>query len=110
MIKITELKLPLDAGDDALLTAAASVLRCPENRIRALQLTKKAVDSRKKDNIFFVCNVEAEVTGDEDELIRRSRSNKVGKAEPYVYEEPALRRESPFRPVIAGFGPTGFFA
>ncbi len=110
MIKITEIKLPLDAADDALLTAAASVLRCPESRIRALNLTKKAVDSRKKDNIFFVCNVEAEVTGDEDELIRRSRSNKVGKAEPYVYEQPELRRTSPFRPVIAGFGPAGFFA
>ena len=110
MIKITEIKLPLDADDDALRIAAASVLRCPESRIRTLSLTKKAVDSRKKDNIFFVCNVEAQVTGDEDELICRSRSNKVSKAEPYVYEEPELRRVSPFRPVIAGFGPAGFFA
>ena len=57
MIKITEIKLPLDAGDDALLTAAASVLRCPESRIRALNLTRKAVDSvravRKRVNLFL---------------------------------------------------------
>lgn len=110
MIRITEIKLPLDADDAALRCAAAAVLHCPENRIRTLRLTKKAVDSRKKDNIFFVCNVEAEVTGDEQELIRRSRSNKVSAAEPYEYKEPPLRRTSPFRPVIAGFGPAGFFA
>ena len=110
MIKITEIKLPLDAEDSALRSAAAAVLRCPESRIRTLRLTKKAVDSRKKDNIFFVCNVEAEVSGDEQELIRRSRSNKVSLAEPYEYKEPPIRRTSPFRPVIAGFGPAGFFA
>ena len=110
MIRITEIKLPLDAEDAALRTAAAAVLRCPESRIRTLRLTKKAVDSRKKDNIFFVCNVEAEITGDEQELIRRSRSDKVSLAEPFVYEEPPVRRDSPFRPVIAGFGPAGFFA
>ena len=110
MIKITELKLPLSMDDDALLHATACALRCDEKRIVSLHLTKKAVDSRKKDNIFFVCNVEAEVTGDETELVRRSRSPKVGIAEPYVYEEPPLRRVSAFRPVIAGFGPAGFFA
>ncbi|MBQ7543125.1 MAG: hypothetical protein IJT44_12630 [Clostridia bacterium] len=110
MLRITELKLPLDAPDSALRSAAAAALRCPENRIRAVRLTKKAVDSRKKDNIFFVCNVEADVTGDEEELLRRSRCGKASIAEPFVYEEPPLRRTSPLRPVIAGFGPAGFFA
>ena len=110
MIKITELKLPLSMNDRSLLHAAAAALRCGEQRIVSLRLTKKAVDSRKKDNIFFVCNVEAEVSGDEAELARKSRSNKVSIAKPYVYEEPPLRRNSVFRPVIAGFGPAGFFA
>ena len=110
MIKITELKLPLTMQDNDLRSAAASVLRCNESRVLSVRLTKKAVDSRKKDNIFFVCNVEAEVSGDEDELIRRSRSDKVSLAEPFVYEEPPMRRISPFRPVIAGFGPAGMFA
>lgn len=110
MIKITELKLPLTMDDNTLRDAVASTLRCAEKRILSVTLTKKAVDSRKKDNIVFVCNVEAEVTGDENELIRRSRSPKVSLAEPFVYEEPPLRRNSEFRPVIAGFGPAGMFA
>ncbi len=110
MIKITELKLPLTMDDDALLHAAAASLRCSEKCITALRLTKKAVDSRKKDNIFFVCNVEVDVNADESEIVRKSRNAKVSVAQPYVYEEPPLRRNSPFRPVIAGFGPAGFFA
>jgi len=109
MIKITEIKIPLDADESALRSEAARMLRCNEKRIKTLRLTKKAVDSRKKDNIFFVCNVEVETDSD-DELISKAKSNKVSKAQPFVYEEPENKRNSPLRPVIAGFGPAGFFA
>ena len=110
MISITEIKLPLDAPDDALRHEAARILRCGEACITGVQLRKKAIDSRKKENIFFVYNIDVEVTGDETELVRRSRSPRVSVSVPYVYTEPALRRNSPFRPVIVGFGPAGFFA
>ncbi|MCR5484301.1 MAG: hypothetical protein K6F09_01785 [Clostridiales bacterium] len=110
MIKISELKAPLDAPDTFLLHAASKALRCGEKEIKSLTVTKKAVDSRKKDNIFFVYNVEAEVTGNEDDFIKRSGSPKVEKAKPVIIKEPEIRRNSEFRPVVAGFGPSGFFA
>ena len=110
MISISEIKLPLDAPDNALRHEAARVLRCGESRITGVHLRKKAVDSRKKENIVFVYNIDVDVTGDEAELIRRSRSSRVSAANSYVYEEPPMRRNSPFRPVIVGFGPAGFFA
>lgn len=110
MISITEIKLPLDAPDDALLQEAAQILRCSPSRITGVQLRKKAVDSRKKDHIFFVCNIDVDVSGDETELVRRCRQSRVTLSEPYVYAEPEVRRNSPFRPVIVGFGPAGFFA
>ena len=56
MIKINEIKLPLDSDERALRSAAAKALRCREEKIKSLQITKKAIDSRKKDNIFFVYN------------------------------------------------------
>ena len=61
MIKINEIKLPLDSDASALRKAAAKALRCREDKITSLQITKKAVDCRKKDNIFFVYNVAVEV-------------------------------------------------
>ena len=58
MLKINQIKLPLTADEHDLRRAAGKALRLDENRIRTLRVTKKAVDSRKKDNIFFVYNVE----------------------------------------------------
>ena len=75
-----------------------------------LQITKKAVDSRKKDNIFFVYNVSVEVDSDENAVVAHAKNPKVETGVPYRYEMPEIRRTSTLRPIIAGFGPAGFYA
>ena len=110
MIKVSEIKLPLDCDEGALLRATAKALRCSEEKIKSVQISKKAVDSRKKDNVFFVFNVIAEVDGDEVSVIAHSKNPRVEQAEIYRYEMPEIRRTSTLRPIIAGFGPAGFFA
>lgn len=110
MIKISEIKLPLDSAEGDLRAAAAKALRCGENRITSLSVLKKAVDSRKKDNIFFVYNVCAEVDGDESAVIAHSKNPRVEAYSEYKYVMPEVKRKSTLRPVIAGFGPAGFFA
>ena len=110
MIKINEIKLPLDSDESELRRAAAKALRCKETKIKSLSIVKKAVDSRKKDNIRFVYNVTVEVDSDEAALIAHAGNSKVEAAEPYRYEMPEIRRTSTLRPIIAGFGPAGFFA
>ncbi|MBR4767266.1 MAG: hypothetical protein IK085_10945, partial [Clostridia bacterium] len=64
MLKINELKLPLDSNDSELKALASKALRCPENRITGIEIAKKAVDSRKKDDIYFVYNVNVTLDGD----------------------------------------------
>ena len=110
MLKINELKLPLDSNESELRALAAKALRCPENRITGLEIAKKAVDSRKKDDIYFVYNVNVTLDGDEKAVLKRCRNSKVEEGREIKYEAPALRRTSRLRPVIAGFGPAGFFA
>ncbi len=110
MIKINEIKLSLDSDESELRRAAAKALRCKEDKITSLQITKKAVDSRKKDNIFFVYNVSVEVDSDENAVVAHAKNPKVETGVPYAYEMPEIRRTSTLRPVIAGFGPAGFFA
>ena len=110
MIKINEIKLPLDSDEGALRRAAAKALRCKEEKIKSLQITKKAVDSRKKDNIFFVYNVSVEVDSDENAVVAHAKNPKVETGVPYRYEMPEIRRTSTLRPIIAGFGPAGFYA
>ena len=109
MLKISQIKLPLTADENDLRRAAGKALRLDENRIRSLRITKKAVDSRKKDNIFFVYNVEVDVDGDEQAVLRRCGSD-VDVVNPFNFTPPEMRRTSELPPVIVGFGPAGMFA
>lgn len=63
MLKITGLKLPLGFREGDLKRAAAKQLRLPESAIGQVRLCKKSVDARKKDNVHFVCAVEAAIRG-----------------------------------------------
>ena len=109
MLKITGLKLPLGFREGDLKRAAAKQLRLPESAIGQVRLCKKSVDARKKDNVHFVCAVEAAIQGDENRLLSRRRDNAVQKAEPYRYQPPQAGK-LPQRPVVVGFGPAGMFA
>ena len=71
MLKITGLKLPLGFREGDLKRAAAKQLRLPESAIGQVRLCKKSVDARKKDNVHFVCAVEAAIQGDENRLLSR---------------------------------------
>ena len=110
MIKISEVKMSLDSEESSLKNYAARFLRTDADNIESVTVLKKSVDSRNKDNVFFVYNVAVTVRGDEEKLIRKSRSSKVEQYNLEIYTEPENRRTSPLRPVVVGFGPAGFFA
>ena len=109
MLKINQIKLPLTADEHDLRRAAGKALRLDENRIRTLRVTKKAVDSRKKDNIFFVYNVEVDVDGDENAILRRCGSG-IEAVKEVSFTPLEIKRTSELRPVIVGFGPAGMFS
>lgn len=109
MLKINQIKLPLTADEHDLRRAAGKALRLDENRIRTLRVTKKAVDSRKKDNIFFVYNVEVDVDGDENAILKHCGSG-VETVKKVDFTPPEVKRTSELRPVIVGFGPAGMFS
>ena len=69
MIRINELKLPLDSDESELRLSAAKALRCDEKLIGNITILKKAVDSRHKNNICFVYNVAVNVDGNEKSIL-----------------------------------------
>ncbi|HZK39771.1 MAG TPA: hypothetical protein VFD23_06430, partial [Clostridia bacterium] len=109
-LKVNELKIPLDGGQAELIAAACRVLKCSEQQIKSLKLTRKSVDSRDKSDIFFVCNVEVEMLGNEKDFLIKNKPARVALAEAFEYDDVPVKRKSTFRPVIAGFGPAGMFA
>lgn len=110
MIRINEIKTGLDYSVDDLYKKAARALKIKKDDIKCLEIYRKAIDSRKKDDIKFVFSLDVTVDGDEEKIASAFPENKVCRVEKYAYQMPENKRTSAFRPVIAGFGPAGIFA
>ena len=79
MIRINQIKLPVEAGENELLAAAAKILRCPSRKITSLEVARRAVDSRKKSEVCFVYHINVTVDGDEDAFIAKAKDGKAEK-------------------------------
>ena len=110
MIRINEIKLPLEGTNEDLLSAAAKALRLPKRKITSMTVAKKSLDSRKKENLLFVYSVDVTVDGDEAEVLEKSKCKKAMLTEPFYYSIPENKRKSKLRPIVAGFGPGGIWA
>jgi len=116
MLRVTELKLPLDHAPEALAAALAERLRIAPAALGAIHVAKRSVDARKKHAIVFIYTVDCEVAGDEAALLAAHA------ADPHVRSAPDLRyrhvvhapadygAHGEARPVVVGFGPCGLFA
>ena len=58
MIRINEIKLPLDHTDGDLKEKCAHILKINPGKIKSVKIARKAVDSRDKGNVFFVYNAD----------------------------------------------------
>ena len=113
MIRVTELRLPIDHPDDALRPAVLSRLGIPDGDLLRLEVFRRAADARRKDRILFVYTVDCEVRHEAKTLNRLKTDRRVGPTPDTAYRFVAtaadIRREQP-RPVVIGLGPSGLFA
>lgn len=110
MLRINSIKMPLESEDRDLRNAAAKALRVKSEDIESVRVFKRSVDSRDKENIFFVYSVDVFVR-DEKKVLKKCSSNKnVIELQEYEYVMPENKRKGNLRPVIAGFGPAGMYA
>lgn len=110
MIRINEVKQGLDSTKEDLYNKCKKILRVDSDQIKSITIARQSVDSRNKEDVFFVYSVDVEVYGDEEKIIKRCNSNKVIYVKPFSYEMPENKRTSKYTPVIVGFGPAGIFA
>lgn len=112
MLRITELKLPLDHSDDELRAAIVQRLGIDDAQLLGFTLFKRSYDARKKNSeLLFIYTIDLQ-TSNEAELLRRfADDSKVGVAPDVSYkfvgQAPATLQE---RPIVVGFGPCGIFA
>ncbi|RMO08860.1 hypothetical protein ALQ47_05122 [Pseudomonas cichorii] len=112
MLRITELKLPIDHPDEDLRAALLQHLGIDSSELLDFTLFKRSYDARKKSSeLFFIYTIDFQVR-DEEALLRKLANDRhVGPAPDVSYKvvghAPADLKE---RPIVVGFGPCGIFA
>ncbi|MGZ0702433.1 NAD(P)/FAD-dependent oxidoreductase [Pseudomonas piscis] len=112
MLRITELKLPLDHPDEDLRTAIVQRLGIASDDLLDFTLFKRSYDARKKSSeLLFIYTIDLNVR-DEASLLQKFADDRNINPAPdvsykYVGQAPAGQQE---RPIVVGFGPCGIFA
>ena len=111
MLRIAELKLPLDHAVEALPAAICARLGIAEDDLVSYTIARRANDARKKSAIQLVYSVDVELK-DEAGVLARLKGDHQVKPTPdteyrFVTRAPA-NRAGP-RPVVIGAGPCGLF-
>ena len=111
MIRINELRLPLDHPPEALTNAAAQRLGIAATDIWRLAVFKRSHDARKKNALMFIYNVDVDVDDERRVLEKCSADPKIGPSPDVSYHFVARAPANlQTRPVVVGFGPAGIFA
>jgi hypothetical protein len=109
MLRLTEIRLPLGHGQDALTSAVLKRLRISASDLKGFTVFKRGHDARKKSAIVLVYIVDAEVR-DEAAVLKRNIAQ-VAPAPNMAYRFVAHAPEKlEKRPIVIGAGPCGLFA
>src|SRR5450432_2697669 len=115
MIRLTEIRLPLEHAEPALRAAVVTRLGVADADLLVMTLFKRGYDARKRSAIVFVYTVDCEVSAEALVLARHA-------GDPHVKPSPDMRYRfvacapADFAasgrppPVVVGFGPCGLFA
>ena len=113
MIRIHNIKIPLDYTEKSLVSAACKKLGATSAQVASCAISKKSVDARKKNDVCFVVSLDIALKNPADERRIAARLNPSvgGLAEPYTPPAVQTLRTAPtVRPVVVGMGPAGLFA
>ena len=122
MLRITELRLPLDHAEGALRAAVLARLQLADAQLRELKVFRRAWDARRKAAVVLIYTVDCRLADGVDEaaLLARLAGDKHVRPAPdtryrFVGHAPAdfaaaSTQGGRPRPVVVGFGPCGIFA
>ena len=110
MIRVNQLKLPVEHKQEDLKKKAARALRITPEQIERLEIRRRSLDGRKKPELFYSSTVDIK-TAREEQVLHRAKNSQAAicREKPYTFPKPGEEKLfSP--PVIAGAGPAGLFA
>ena len=110
-LKITNLRLPVEAPEESLRSAAAELLGVGDGEIRQWRILRKSLDARSRNRMEFVYSTVVDLADETALLARQSGGEAVTQFSDPVFVEPSSGPEPlPQRPVVVGSGPAGLLA
>lgn len=111
MLRLTDIKLPLDHAEGAIAAAICARLGIAPAQLRGHTVFRRGYDARKRGAIALIYTLDVEVA-DEAALLARHAGDKHVQPTPdtgyrFVTQAPARLEH---RPLVIGFGPCGLFA
>ncbi|MEY3251115.1 MAG: hypothetical protein RL227_88 [Pseudomonadota bacterium] len=117
MLRITELRLPLDHPEPALREAVLARLGLPDAAVGDIQVFRRGYDARRKSDIQLVYTLDVALrgAGDDAAVLARTAGDAHLRPAPdtryrVVGQAAPGSRGGRLRPVVVGFGPCGLFA
>lgn len=101
MIRISDIKIGLDDTEADLKKKVLRLLGVKS--VKSFSISKKSIDARKKNDIFYVYSADVE-TDDEKNLVKRVKNAHIVEKKPYIFPNGGHFDEPV---VIAGTGPAG---
>ena len=111
MLRLTEIKLPLDHPETALKAAVLKRLGIPEHELIRFEIHRRGYDARKRGQIALVYTLDVEITR-EAAVLKRLAGDKHVVPTPDMTYQFVARAPDGFdnRPVVIGAGPCGLLA
>ncbi len=111
MIRLTEIRLPLEHSAEALKAAILEKLVLASVDLVSFTIFKRSYDARKRDAIILVYTLDLELVNEAEILRRFEKDSHVSISPDTSYQFVAQApKELPHRPIIIGFGPCGIMA
>ncbi len=115
MIRLTELRLPIDHAPEDLEAAICKKLAILAKDLIRYEVFKRSYDARKNNILSFIYTVDLSVKDEEAVLKRLAHDPHIRLSPDTRYHFVAhfdshIKPQSALRPVVIGFGPCGIFA
>ena len=111
MIRITEIKLPLEHKPEEIKAALIKKLAINSADLVEYSIFKRGIDARKANAMLLVYTLDVTIKGEAKVLAKLNKDPHVKPAPDtsykFVADAPAILKD---RPVIVGLGPAGLFA
>ena len=111
MLRLNELRLPLEHPEGALRRAIINRLGIPSDDLVRFHIFRRSIDARKRDAMLFVYTINVEVRNQSALLARVKGDRRISQAPDTSYK--FVAKASPTqsnRPLVIGMGPSGLFA